>query len=153
MFVVYQPRGGCQLSCENHLCVGYVINVHVTCAFTFHKNNWRCVGLDQFVFLDKRELFKIMVSLHTFFSLIVLAESSFWFRFRSIIQFFYVIYGWQSGSRTKNCCRQVLLLCPLLPPLLFSILLMVTVWITYRMGYGPILAVILMTVKRITDTG
>ena len=44
-------------------------------------------------------------------------------------------------------------LCPLLPPLLFSIVPIVMVWITNRMGDGPFLFIILMIIKRITGTG
>ena len=37
--------------------------------------------------------------------LIAVVDCNFWFRFRFIIP---CIYGWWSGSGTKNCCQQVL---------------------------------------------
>ena len=55
-----------------------------------------------------------------------------------------------ASIRTKVLfTRNVFSPCPLLPPLLFSIVPKVTVWITERMGDRPIFSpIILMTIKR-----
>ena len=53
-------------------------------------------------------------------------------------------YGWPNKVHWI-LQRKVFSPCPLFPPLLFSILPMVMVWITHRMGNGPNLSAILMS--------